>query len=308
MNSSKTILAISLLSLLFSVNCIAQDIGKFNGSLLWKISGKGLAKPSYILGTHHLINTGFYDNLNGLQDAIKNTDQVVGELILSKTTQADMQKKLQAASTMPAGESYEKLLSPQDYKKLEEGLKKNMSLNLKQLEKLKPAMLSQMCMTSVYKDLDKQYDPTNKQSIDAILQQTALKNGKKVKALDTVDEQAAGVVNSEPLKKQAETLVCLVESMEKQKNILRSLNASYKKGQLSEVYRLSLNNPDNPCKASQLQESTVTKRRNNKWLNTLPQIMSEKSSLITVGVLHIAGKDGLLYRLSQMGYTVEPVR
>jgi len=307
MNIKKIITVFVFLSSLFSVFCFAQDVGKFNGALLWKISGKGLAKPSFILGTHHLINTSFFNNLPGLQDAIKNTDQVVCELIISKATQAEMQKKVQTAGIMPAGESYEKLLSPEDYKKLDDGLKKNVSLGIKQLEKLKPAMLSQMCMTNIYKELDKQYDPTNNQSIDAILQQGASKSNKKVRALDTVDEQMSAVGNSEPLKKQADALVCLIGSVDKQKNMLRSLNAAYKKGQLTEIHRLSLNNPDNPCKATQLQESILTKRRNDKWIKNLPQIISEKSCLIAVGVLHLAGKDGLLFRLAQLGYTVEPV-
>ena len=36
-----------------------------NGQLLYKISGNGLEKPSYIIGTHHLANVGFVEKING---------------------------------------------------------------------------------------------------------------------------------------------------------------------------------------------------------------------------------------------------
>jgi uncharacterized protein YbaP (TraB family) len=36
--------------------------------------------------------------------------------------------------------------------------------------------------------------------------------------------------------------------------------------------------------------------------------MKEKSNLIAVGALHLAGEDGILNQLAAKGYTVEPVK
>ncbi len=92
-----------------------------NAQLLWKISGNGLEKPSYVLGTHHLTQISFVDSIKGLKGIIESAEQTVGELLISDQTA--MQAKLQQAAMMPAGESYSKLLSPEDYIKLNTGLK-----------------------------------------------------------------------------------------------------------------------------------------------------------------------------------------
>ena len=41
-----------------------------NAQLLWKISGNGLEKPSYILGTHHLAPLSIKDSIAGLPEAV----------------------------------------------------------------------------------------------------------------------------------------------------------------------------------------------------------------------------------------------
>ena len=47
-----------------------------NAQLLWKISGNGLEKPSYILGTHHLAPLSIKDSIAGLPQAVDCTSQV----------------------------------------------------------------------------------------------------------------------------------------------------------------------------------------------------------------------------------------
>lgn len=42
-----------------------------NAQLLWKISGNGQEKPSYILGTHHLAPLSIKDSIAGLPQAIR---------------------------------------------------------------------------------------------------------------------------------------------------------------------------------------------------------------------------------------------
>ncbi|GAB6008029.1 TraB/GumN family protein [Dysgonomonas reticulitermitis] len=59
--------------------------------------------------------------------------------------------------------------------------------------------------------------------------------------------------------------------------------------------------------ASQKAQNAINKDRNDKWLLKLPQIMKEKSNLIAVGALHLAGEEGLLYQLAKMGYKIQAV-
>ena len=106
-------LTVVLLSVITMLTASAQQQQKdYTGALLWKVSGNGLAKPSYILGTHHLIHVSFSDSISGLKDVIESTEQTVGELVMSDMTA--MQGKMQQAAMMPTGESYKNLLSEAD--------------------------------------------------------------------------------------------------------------------------------------------------------------------------------------------------
>jgi uncharacterized protein len=51
-----------------------------HAQLLWKVSGNGLSKPSYLFGTHHLIEK---DQINGFDKILElagQQDAVVGEM------------------------------------------------------------------------------------------------------------------------------------------------------------------------------------------------------------------------------------
>ena len=59
--------------------CVVAAVS-INAQLLYKISGNDLEKPSYIIGTHHLANVGFVEKINGVKEALTETEQVYGEL------------------------------------------------------------------------------------------------------------------------------------------------------------------------------------------------------------------------------------
>lgn len=67
-----------LLTIMFAVSANAQ--------LLWKITGKGLSKPSYLLGTMHYAPAHFIDSIQGLRAVMAEVEQVYGETVSSDTT------------------------------------------------------------------------------------------------------------------------------------------------------------------------------------------------------------------------------
>ena len=284
----------------------AQVADKFTGSLLWKVSGNGLADPSYILGTHHLAHVSFVDNIPGLKDAIAKTQQTTGEILMSD--EAAMQQKVQAAAMMPAGESYSKLLSTEDVQALDEGLKSLIGAGLDQFGQFNPGMISMIYTITLYTKHYPEFNPMAHEAIDSYVQRIARENGKSTLGLESVDDQIYALFEAEPLKNQAEALVCSIKNMHSAKEQLDKLNAYYKNGNLIGMYDLAFNNPDEPCKVSQTMQDAINKDRNNKWVEKLPAIMKEKSNLIAVGALHLAGEEGILNQLAAKGYTVEPVK
>ena len=70
--------------------CLAAFVN-VQAQLLWKVTGNGLAKPSYIMGTYHLANTSFANSVKGLHDALNACEQVYGELNMSQLDTQAMQ-------------------------------------------------------------------------------------------------------------------------------------------------------------------------------------------------------------------------
>lgn len=51
--------------------CIALGV---QAQLLWKVSGNGLDRPSYVIGTHHMAPLSIKDSINNLQEVIDQTE------------------------------------------------------------------------------------------------------------------------------------------------------------------------------------------------------------------------------------------
>ncbi|MDH6308174.1 uncharacterized protein YbaP (TraB family) [Dysgonomonas sp. PFB1-18] len=304
-----TTLIIGTLLAMISLLTVSAQGGtpeSYTGSLLWKVSGNGLTSPSYILGTHHLVHISFVNEISGLKDAMESTEQTVGEVVMSNM--ATMQQKVLENAKLPEGETYQNLLSEADYKKLDEGLIALVTAGLAQYGHFKPGMLSMFYSTILYSKLYPEFNPASHEAIDAYLQRIATEKGKPVLGMETIEDQVYALFDAEPLKTQAEDLVCMVSNGENSKEQLDQLNAFYKAADLTGMYNLAYNNPDDPCPSTEIRKNVMMKDRNDRWIEKLPAIMKEKSSLIAAGALHLAGEEGLLYQLAKLGYTVEPVR
>ena len=85
-----------------------------NAQLLWKVSGNGLNQPSYIIGTHHLAPFSIMDSIAGLQKAMKETQQVYGELKMSEMQSPVTMQKMQQVMMIANDSTLSTLLSPEE--------------------------------------------------------------------------------------------------------------------------------------------------------------------------------------------------
>ena len=95
---------------LFAVSSQAQ--------LLWRVSGKGLVKDSYIFGTMHTAPESLIDEVAGLNDAIKHCDIAISESGndgLNPMEKKEFLRKMIA----PTDSTLDNLLSPEDYRIVE---------------------------------------------------------------------------------------------------------------------------------------------------------------------------------------------
>ena len=282
------------LLLLFTVVSFTQ------AQLIWKITGNGIKKPSYLFGTHHLIPIQFLDSIPGLYKAFNECEKVVGEMVLNNI---DATEKIQQAAIMPNNLRIDSLLKPADYKLVDTELKSVLKFGLKDVPILNPTMLVTMYELEVYKKLTGFTD--DKQS-DSYFQLVAVQKDKKVIGLENLDQQIKFLFGSTDYKRQAQILVETVRRKNEMLKEMLQLNKLYKTGKLDQLVELS-KGKGNITDMTDEEYAIMVDNRNADWVTKLPQIIKESSCFIAVGALHLGGKNGLIKLLQKKGYKVSPL-
>ena len=301
MNLKKITSTLTVLLLLLS--CNNPTIGNDN-TLLWKISGNGLEKPSWIFGTHHLVPLTFLDSIAGIREAFDSSEQTVGELDMGNMTQ--MQMEIMQRAMMPQETSYETLMNEADRAKLDSTLTSLLGMGLAQFGRFRPAMLQNLISVTLYQ----QYYPTlsGGKGLDQYFQEEALKRNRPVVGLENTDDQIRLLLEMQSLERQAALLACMVNHPELLKEEMDQLQQAYLAQDLEALRALyTEEEPDDPCPATDEEKYALNGARNEKWLEKLPTIMAEHSSFIAVGCLHLPGEEGVIEGLRKLGYKVEPV-
>jgi uncharacterized protein len=270
-----------------------------HAQLLWKVSGNGLSKPSYLFGTHHLIERDQINGFDKILDLAGQQDAVVGEMNMGNML--GMEIKMMKGMMMK--DSTEKqLMSEADYALVDAELKDVMKMGMNKLGKIKPMMVSTMYSLMIYakiNNLKKQPE-----AVDILFQKKARKQKKKIIGLETIEQQMDILLNSMPLKRQADLLVKEVKEKEKGVELLKKMNEAYLAGDLQAIE--ALNNEDDDMSAD--EKKIMIDNRNANWINQLNALMPTKSCFIAVGCMHLVGETGLIGQLKKSGFTVEAVK
>ncbi len=289
MSKRISILAVIAILLIFSANA----------QLLWKVEGNGLTKPSYLFGTHHLIEKEQIPGFENVLTYINSVDAVVGELDMSDML--NMQMHLMKAAIMK-DTTLSDLISPEDYTLVDAEFKNVIGFGLKPLEKMKPMMLSTMYSGVLYMKLNNM--KKEPEAIDQVIQKTGKKANKKFIGLETLDEQIDILFNHIPLKRQAEILVRTVKEKEESMDMTKRLNSAYIAGDLEQLQVIYTEDDD----MSNEERKILVEQRNNNWVEQFKTMFAENSCFVAVGCLHLSGKAGIINQLQNAGYTIKAVK
>ncbi|MGB4577435.1 MAG: TraB/GumN family protein [Paludibacter sp.] len=270
-----------------------------NAQLLWKVEGNGLTKPSYLFGTHHLIEKEQIPGFENVLTYINSVDAVVGELDMSDML--NMQMHLMKAAIMK-DTTLSDLISPEDYTLVDAEFKNVIGFGLKPLEKMKPMMLSTMYSGVLYMKLNNM--KKEPEAVDQVIQKIGKKANKKFIGLETLDEQIDILFNHIPLKRQAEILVKTVKEKEESMDMTKRLNSAYIAGDLEQLQVIYTEDDD----MSNEERKILVEQRNNNWVEQFKTIFAENSCFVAVGCLHLSGKAGIINQLQNAGYTIKAVK
>ena len=289
--------------LILFVACLALNV---NAQLLWKVSGKELSKPSYILGTHHLAPLSIIDSIKGLQTAFDATTQIIGELKMSEVQTPAAMQLMQQKMMIENDTTLQIVFTPEQYTIVNNFTKENLGFDLSQMPKVKPAFITNNAVVILYMKHVGNFKP--QEQLDTYFQTKGLEKGKKIAALETLDFQFNLLYNSMSIRRQAELLLCELSDIDKLINNTKELTTAYMNQKLDTMYEISLEKEGAPCDPLSSEMEAMIGNRNKTWATKLPAFMAAESTFVVVGALHLPGEDGLLNLLKKQGYTVQAVR
>lgn len=291
------------LSLILAVMAIALAA---QAQLLWKVSGNGLARPSYIIGTYHFAPASMIDQIPGMAQAFEGCDIVLGEIDNDEITSTQAQLAMAQAMMAPLDSTLDKLYSPEDYAIVEQVFNKyfgSMGVTINQMKMLKPSAISVQMQAMQAVKYFSNFDPND--LIDMAVQKRANEMGRPSGGLETVDEQIDVLFNA-PLTEQAESLL---EACKKDDLFVVQSSAlveAYMAQDLAKIEEVMTDPEIGGDDAEAMDELIYDRNRN--WVVKLVKIMPERACLVCVGAGHLPGEQGLLQLLRDRGFTVEPMQ
>ena len=280
--------------------------------LLYKISGRGLTSPSYIVGTYHLAPVSFVDSIPGMRLAIADTQQTYGELVMDEMMSADSLALMQQAMMLPEGMTLDKLLTADEMTRLNAYMKELMGMDMtnpllaQQMGKMTPSALS--TTISMFSFMKKSGSIDVQNGFDDYFQKEALRQGKGVGGLETMAFQINVLFKGQTLERQKELLMCQIDNAdfmdEMEKDVIHAFFSQNLEA-LKEAMDKKLNNS---CDSRPEEDDILIYNRNANWLKKMPALMAQKPTLFAVGAAHLIGDKGVLHLLRTAGYTVEGMK
>ena len=290
---------------------IIASVTYTQAQILYRISGKGLESPSYIVGTYHLAPSSFADSIPGMRQAVEQTNQVCGELDMMDAFKPENTAKLLKAQMLPEGTTLSSLLTAEQLERLNALLLDVMGSNLNdetfaaQMDKMTPAALSTTLSLQSYIKRTESFNPM--ELIDNYFQMLALQSGKAIKGFETVDFQM-GILFGESLEKQVSDLMCMVDHFEETDEMVNRITTAYFSQNLKQIEEAMEEESKIECDTTDENENRLINNRNSNWLEMMPDMMAEQPTLFVVGAGHLCGEKGVLKLLEKAGYTVEGVK
>jgi len=272
----------------------AQSKEKAGPSLLYQVTGKGLAKPSYIFGTFHALCATEMIPMASLETYLTQSDQLMMEIDMDDAIEMGSMGK---TIYMADGKTLKDFLTADELAKVDEMLKTYIGVPIENLITIKPSMLTILTLTR-----PKAMGCTPV-SFDLDLMKSAVAQKKPVLGLETVASQVK-VLDSMPLDKQAKGLYKMALDPPKAIAELKKLMEVYKTQDVDKLFEAT---------SSQVEDdkefhARLLDERNMSWIPKLETAFKEKPTFVAVGAGHLGGKHGVIKLLRSKGYEVRPVK
>jgi uncharacterized protein YbaP (TraB family) len=260
-------------------------------TFLWRVDGG--SAPVWLLGSVHAMRPGEAPLPDAVTDAFDAARVAVFEVELEQLGAAAV--KMMVRGTLTGGETLADVVPPELYRETVRHAGRA-GVDPSMLASMKPWMAA-LTLTSL-ELVNAGYDPS--EGIDMVLYTRARAAGKRIVALETVDQQVALFADMSR-KESVAFLRYTLADLETVVPMLDDITAAWRRGDASVLADLLTEGFED---APGLYESIVVDR-NAAWQETIEDLLrGDDPAIVVVGALHLVGEEGLVTRLRRAGYTV----
>lgn len=271
--------------LIFLLGCIPAYSQSWPSSLLWRISGNGLDKPSYLYGTMHLKDRRLFYFGDSLYQSLENSAGFAMEI--DPNEMMDSVYSRLSADNSPLIKS---MLSDDEYSKIAKKLEKKLGLPAEKItrKKLVEARRNLYYNTRNADDM--------KTMVDLYLYDIAQRQGKWVGGIEDVSDQ-----------------LTLSDEMGNNINVskyLEDFDEDKRKAYLEKMITLYVDqdvNKINEMVSPAADRYLELVKRNIKMARRMDSLAHIRNCFFAVGAAHLSGDSGVISLLRARGFNVEPV-
>jgi uncharacterized protein YbaP (TraB family) len=264
-----------------------------NKTLLWEVSGGNLIKPSYFLGTMHILCPEDAFLSPAVQQILDTVEAVYFELDLDNMglMMAAMKNMAMLNDT-----TLSDLLTTEELDILKTALADKIPFPFQVLERFKPMLISGL--------LAEQMLPCKAGAgTEMLIMEEASKRKLRTEGLETPAYQFS-LFDLIPYGEQAKSLLKSLDTLSKEgEKVVGEMLTAFQQQDLEELARLT------QSEESGLEgyEDLLLNNRNRNWVEKFVELSAQSTNLYAVGAGHLPGEIGVLKLLEQKGYKLRPL-
>jgi uncharacterized protein YbaP (TraB family) len=262
-------------------------------SLLWEISGNGLASPSYLYGTDHLIGSNFLDTLPYVMNRFKQCKAVATEADL------DSDSSEYKLHIFLKNDSLSNMFTADEFSEIDRVLTHFLPYPFSKFNHVKPIYV----YYELHSFISQRTASRANHHLDRYFREEGRKMGFRIMGLETVKFHDSLLYDA-PLDHQKKSLLYLVRHIDQIRISRQKIFKLYHQQNLNGL-EIQTNSKE---EFTDVRLDGVIRARDMNWLRELPAIMKQQPTFIAVGAGHLLWDCGLINQLRLSGYTVKPVR
>lgn len=283
---------LAIFSLFFPFLFPQQADAQTAKSLLWEISGNGLANPSYLYGTMHVGDKRAHNFSDATLKAFGQAKAFAGELNMEEVDRLAVLNLMKLSD----GQKLNTLFTTEEWTRLEAYCMDRLRVNINDFNDYNIFFVYSLIAQSQFKN-------QKGEAVDMYFFGQAKKQSKKLLGLEQMEEQIAAI-NSMTVDEQKKMLLETIDGKagtgEKE---MKQMLKAYAKGDLDKLVEIS----EDADMGNNFETAFITDR-NHRMAERMVPIMQEQSTFVAVGALHLPGDEGVIELLRGMGYVVEPLK